>query len=194
MIKKSICFFILILLSINVINSLELSTSPGNLEFKGKTNEKICNEFQIHSDYNKSILSELIWNNNPKTKNNINEYKLTSSQLDIKEEIEKNIILKEQSIKKQICLTFKEPGTYNGALIFKTQDSYAAVGIWINAKISGAKTNNPNKETQTITGLSIYNPVNNTNKNNNNLIFLSIITTVVLLTILFTLMFVRKIR
>jgi hypothetical protein len=190
--KKIIFSILFIVFSIIPILSLELSVSPGNLEFNGKINEKLCNEFLLQSDYNKTIITDLKWNNNPDTRSNINDYTISSNQLNINEDFDKNLKINKVSLKKQICLTFNEPGEYNGALIFKTQDSIAGVGIWIKAKITGKKTNTPNTNDnfQKITGLSIINPI----ENKNNIYLISLVITIILITILITLMFAKKIK
>lgn len=195
MIKKLFLFLIFTLFFISRVYGLELSASPGYIDFNGKTNQEICNEVLLQSDYNGTILSELKWSNNKKTEYNINDYNIKSNELNIIEDFSKQINIKKVSLKKQICLTFNEPGEYNGALIFKTQDSLAGVGIWIKADISGKKTKKQDtgQEMQKITSLSILNPLEN-KSNINGLILISTISTIILITILLTLIFARRIK
>jgi hypothetical protein len=187
--KKIFFFLLLIIILLYPVYSLELSASPGNLDMSGKVNEKICRDFIIKSDYNGNLISSLKWLKEENHIKNINYYTINSSEINILEELPDKIKINRVSIKKEICLSFQEPGDYNGALIIRTEDSYAGVGLWINAKISGTK--NKEKEAQIITGLSILNTIHN-KTNKSNLIIIPVILTIVLITILLTLLLIQR--
>ncbi|MBR9704630.1 hypothetical protein GOV12_04405 [Candidatus Pacearchaeota archaeon] len=192
MYKKILFFFIFTILSLTYVYATQLGISPGNLDFKGKINERICKDFNIQSDYNGNLIGDLTWLKGGKRENikKIEYYTLYSNEIGIRDDFIKDITFKKNSLKKEICLSFSEPGKYNGALVYKTQDSYAGVGLWINAEIN--KEGKKNSGLEKITGLSLLGIGSNGNKNN--LIYFVFSLTLIFLTILLTLVFVRKVK
>jgi hypothetical protein len=134
---KFLLIFLIIFLIYNV-SATNLGISPGNLEFNGSINEKICRNITIKTDTNGTLIGEVRWLEGDIEKRDIKEYKKDSIDginIDLPKMISN--ISGIQNI--EVCIISKNPGIYYGSIIYKTQDSYAGVGSWIKVDISNKK-------------------------------------------------------
>lgn len=176
---------IILLLSLNAIllctpyvSSFEFGVSPSELNFQGKTDEKICQKASVFSSIDKINISlEDRWTNDEKANKIIDKYILNKEALYIKMTYERNFILnKEKEI--DICLISKYSGNFRGILFFEAINGSLSIGIWLNADISS------NIKTNKITGFSVL------NSEDYNLIKIPLIVTAFNLFLLLGLMFI----
>ncbi|MEM0465248.1 MAG: hypothetical protein QXW97_00935 [Candidatus Pacearchaeota archaeon] len=180
------CFFI-----INSVISLELSISPGNLNFSGNVSQRICKEIFIKTSYAGNILGETKWIKKFNKKRDIGEYNLKPEDLNLIIDYPSKIKSDGISLKKEICITANKSGEYYGAITYKTQEGYAGVGSWIYVNIEKEQKNYKNS-IEKITGMSIL--LENNSKNFDKKIFLYIITCILIMLMIFLiiLLFIKK--
>ena len=132
---KSLLILIVLLFLVSFVSATKLGISPGNLIFNGSANEKICKNITINTDYNGILIGESKWIEKAGKKRDIKDYNLNSDDLNINIEFPERINITENIVKVEVCITTKKPGKYNGGILYKTADSYAGVGSWIEADI-----------------------------------------------------------
>lgn len=143
--KKIVLFLftISVLFLINFVSAIELGISPGNLVFNGNINEKICKNLTISTDYNGILVGESKWIEKSEKKRDIKDYDINADDLNINIEFSESININKTKEIINVCVTAEKPGRYNGAIIYKTADSYAGVGSWIEVDIAGIENKNP---------------------------------------------------
>ncbi|MDP2925446.1 MAG: hypothetical protein Q8N99_03675 [Nanoarchaeota archaeon] len=132
-IKTFLIIFFLII-ETKYILSLEININPSELRFIGKANNDICKNYSIYTDKETILEGKLRWSRNLFQDRNIINYKSISESFEIKEKFQKQIS-SPGNINQSICLSFKEPGDYQGALYYYIKDKNIGVGVWINAYI-----------------------------------------------------------
>lgn len=138
--KQTILFLVLYFLFINWVSTIELGISPGEINFKGVINERICREVYINTNYKGELIGNTRWINKNDSIKNIQYYKLNPEYFELEVEYSQKVNITNESNKLGICVTAKKPGKYHGAIIYTTQESYAGVGSWITLDIRGNET------------------------------------------------------
>jgi hypothetical protein len=173
---------------LSFVTATNLGISPGNLIFNGSVNEKICKNLTINTDYRGGIIGESKWIDIVKENRNIRDYNLNSIDLNLNIEFPERIDISKNIWNIPVCITAKKPGKYNGAIIYKTVDSYAGVGSWIEVDIN--KNDSQPSDPDPITGFFSGTPKNNEMKNSLSLI--SIVVFIMLLIMLSVLLVISK--
>jgi hypothetical protein len=188
--KFTLIFIFIIFSLIILVSATRIGISPTYLNFNGSANEKICLNFSMSSDFNGNIIGETKWS--LYESKNIRDYSLQAEELGIIVDFPENIKI-EKSTPSEICITAGKPGEYNGALIYKTENSYAGVGLWINVKINGNK--NITDGFGSITGDYVNtNKDSNISSHNKTAYFLSSISIVLLIIFIILLVFYKKVN
>jgi len=185
---KKLIVFIFVLLFIGSTSATLLLLHPPKIEFNGNTNEKICQNISVFSDYKGNLTAKIRWTDKNGSKN-LNDYELNSSNLRITNDFSEKVVSNNKMKEVDICLTFEKSGEYSGALLYNTENSPAGVGIWVYANIKG---NNYNINISKVTGnliISLKNVMNNS-KNQKGLLVSS--TTFLLFILFMLLLFVEK--
>src|SRR3989344_2814425 len=129
---KLIIFLILILF-LPIASSLELGISPIQLDFSGKTQEKICRNITLFSkNFSGELAGEDRWSK--ENEKILNKYTLSSEDLKINIEYEKTIRAEQKNLI-GVCINANQ-GVYYGALLFHAENTSAGVGSWIFLNIS----------------------------------------------------------
>ena len=188
---KFLLILIAILFLVNLISATKLGISPGNLIFNGSVNEKICKNLTINTDYQGDIIGESKWIEKIKEKRDIKDYNLNANNLNLNIEFPERINITKNIWEIEVCITAKKPGRYNGAILYKTADSYAGVGSWIEVDIN--KNENQTFESASITGF--FSRINGNNEMKNNLSLVLLVMFIMLL-IMFSVLLVipRKVK
>jgi len=127
-----------ILSLISLVSATKLGITPGNLIFNGSINEKICENITLSTDYRGSIIGESKWIESVKEKRNVVDYNLVAGDLNLMIDFPEQINISKNIWNIPICITGKKSGKFNGAIIYKTTDSYAGVGSWIEVNIKNS--------------------------------------------------------
>jgi hypothetical protein len=139
---KLILFFI-VLSVIPIINASQLGISPSNLYFNGTVGKENCDEIKITSDYVGNLIGELKWARF--SSKEIKYYNLDGNYFQISEKYPEKIYFEGKDRKTfEICFNGKKQGNYSGLLIYKTEKSYAGIGIWVHLILN--KESNINKK------------------------------------------------
>lgn len=136
-----------------LVYSLELGISPGNLEFSGNINERICNNITLNTDYKGYLIGNTKWTDKKLEKREIKDYNLNAEELGIIIDYPEKLNVSEKITKREICANLKKPGTYHGAITYKTEEGYAGVGSWMMLNIS--KNSNENSGIRKISGMAV---------------------------------------
>ncbi len=136
--KKIILFilFINLLFLINLAAAARIGVSPAIIEFNIDSGIKICEKATLFSNSNETLIGETRWSSDKEFEKNLNKYTLNPEDLKIKIEFPENVKVDNKK-QIEICLTGKRAGKYYGALIYKTENKPAGIGIWISANING---------------------------------------------------------
>jgi hypothetical protein len=130
-------FFIgimIIVLNMILVNAGQLSITPAELFINASLNEKTCGKIKITSDYTGNLLGELKWSEG--SKKEPKDYKFSSEYFKLNETYPKNIYFLGKDRKEaKICFTSKKAGSYNGLLVYYTQNGYAGIGIWVHLTV-----------------------------------------------------------
>ena len=132
---------LLVILNLSFIQASQLSISPAELFINGPIGEENCKEIKITSDYTGNLIGEIKWARIRSRE--IKDYNLAGNYFEIIEKYPKQVYFGEKDRRAyDICFKAKKEGEYNGLLIYKTQKSYAGIGIWIHLIINKVKINN----------------------------------------------------
>ena len=131
------------------VSAFEFGVSPPELDFQGSVGENICKNLRVFSSLDRiDIVVDDKWAKESNVGHNIGGYEISSADLSLTMDYEKNFILnKEREIK--VCLKADESGEFKGVLFFQALDKSLNIGIWMNADISG------NNQTNRLTGFDI---------------------------------------
>lgn len=131
-------FLVFILLNLFFINAAQLSISPPELFINGTIGKENCHELKISFDSTGNLVGDVKWSSIPSKE--INNYKLNAEYFQLIENYPRNIYFKDRDKKIiNICFNGKEQGSYNGLLIYRTDRSYAGIGIWIHLILENNK-------------------------------------------------------
>ncbi|MBS3085414.1 hypothetical protein J4225_01895 [Candidatus Pacearchaeota archaeon] len=136
------------ILFLNIVSAVQIGISPPQIEFEGKTEEKICRTITLFSEQEEKFIGIDKWVIEKNFVKDINKYNTTSSALGINFYYPKELIVKEKSEIK-VCIEGVDSGDYYGAIIYSTNKS-VAIGSWISLKVYGSKKNLQNKTKETI--------------------------------------------
>ncbi len=126
-----------------LIDAVKLGVSNSKLDFNMSVNEENCRRIGIGTDYIGSIVGELKFAKNNLINNKISDYGLDSDYFKITSRYEKEIIFEKPGNKEaNICFVGKNPGNYQGLMIYRTKNNNAAIGIIINVSIKNEKYDN----------------------------------------------------
>lgn len=139
--KSVICLLIpLIVFNLIFVNAAQLSISPPELFINGSIGKENCREIKITTDYNGYIILELKWS--LVNSREIKDYTLNPEYFKIIEKYPEKIYFKDKDKKTiNVCFDGEKSGDYNGILMFKTENSYAGIGIWIHLNLEEEKIN-----------------------------------------------------
>jgi len=143
--NKIICLFFSIIL-LSFLSASTLGISPAEIKISEKQNQIVCENFTIFAEGNSQFSGELKWSK--EDSKNLNEYTLSSEELNINASFPKEI----RAGKYQICISAKNKKNYFGALIYKMKNSSYAIGTWVKLNIS---RDNSVQEIFSITGNAI---------------------------------------
>ena len=132
---KSFIFLLFFIFLCNFVSSIELSISPSQIDFNAKTNQESCKEITISTIKNSILIGSDRWAEKNIVQRNFFLHNLSSKDLDIKINYPTNLKVDEITNAK-ICIVSKNSGIYHGLLLYKTQNSSAGVGIWMNLNIT----------------------------------------------------------
>jgi hypothetical protein len=151
---KFLLIFIVMLFFLSFVSATKLGITPGNLIFNGSVNEKICSNLTLSTDYNGILIGESKWIEKAEKKRDIKDYNLNADDLNINIVFPESINISKNIMNVEVCIISERSGKYNGAIVYRTADSYAGVGSWIEADIFG---NNPNSDKgfEKISGASV---------------------------------------
>jgi hypothetical protein len=125
--------FGLIILSF-FVSAKQIEIVPTSFELNGWTNQSLCKDIEISSDYRAIFILEDRWAE--KSIRDLEHYVQNKSYFSIAVQYPNEItVIKNATI--QACFTFNNSGEYNGALIFLEKEGNMGVGSWIKANIIG---------------------------------------------------------
>ena len=125
---------IIVILNIILVNAGQLSITPAELFINASINEKTCGKIKITSDHTGNLLGELKWSED--FKKELKDYKFSSDYFKLNETYPKKIYFSGKDRKEaNICFTSKKAGSYNGLLIYHTENGYAGIGIWVHLTV-----------------------------------------------------------
>lgn len=139
--KKSFITLFVLLIFVNFSYAIELGISPPKIEFRGETNEKICNSVTLYvKDFKGYLVGEDRWKEGENSRD-VNQYNLKSDDMNIKMDYNDKIEIKKTDTKKKIniCITAEDEGVYYGVLLFNAENSFAGVGGWVVLNIKEGK-------------------------------------------------------
>ncbi|MCW8965379.1 MAG: hypothetical protein OQK82_01630 [Candidatus Pacearchaeota archaeon] len=134
----------------SLISAFELSMSPTEVNFHEKTNTEQCKEITITTTKQSILIGQDKWSAKGITEKTFSLHNLSSKNLDLEIDYPTNFNLIGTS-NIDICITAEKQGIYHGLLLYKTKESSAGVGIWLNLNI----TKSENVVLQKITGNTI---------------------------------------
>ncbi len=118
---------LIVILSVSLVSALQISVSPSHININ-KLNSKICKEVTVSSDRNIDVYLEDRWSNAGK---GFNDYNLSSKDFDVEINYPKTVYVNDEETV-DVCITANKKGTYNGTLLFKSEN----VGVGILLKVN----------------------------------------------------------
>ena len=168
MLKVKIVMFVLSIFLLNGVNAISISLSPPNVFLTGKTNEELCTSFIISSDKEVSFKIENKWEKD--LGNNLADYNLTPDQISLASVHADEIIVNSED-KVNFCVTAKNPGKYNGIILFKSKEGTGAIGGLISLNITNSLNySNMESNKQLLKINNLTNKIPNIKKESNKII------------------------
>jgi hypothetical protein len=132
-----ICFSIFLILSLNIIESLEMGIKPLELKLNGFTREKICSNITLNG--NSELTIQAKWGE--ENSQDLTRYTQTSEEKEIKlEKISQTFLNSPNKTVVEICIIAKNSGSYYGALMFKYENSNLGIGNWVTLNVTPANS------------------------------------------------------
>jgi hypothetical protein len=127
-------FIFLFIFLLPIVNSATLSMSPQQIDFQGNTGEKICNQINLKTPDEATLIGETNWAEKGYLERKLKNHNLLEEDLDLIIEYPKIIkIINNKSI--EVCITGKKPGNYHGIILYRIEDKPIRVGIWMNVSL-----------------------------------------------------------
>lgn len=126
----------LFLFFLGSVSAISLNMGPPQIDLSGAVNEKICSSVSIRVDNSSELVGKILWAEEGFSERNLNLHSLSSDDLRISSEFERNIFV-DRNKTIDFCIRARKPGNYHGALLYKVKDKPVRVGIWVNASIEG---------------------------------------------------------
>lgn len=147
-----ILLFFIFLISFG--SCLDLSISPPQINFNSLINEESCRQITISATKDSILIGEDRWAKEGIIERKFSLHTLSAKDLNLEVNYQKKFV-SQNSNKLNICMKAKNQGFYHGLLLYKTQNSPAGVGIWINANITKSEVFSIQKLTSNITNSKI---------------------------------------
>ena len=131
---KKILLILSLFFIFNYVSAAGLSLSPTQLNFHGKTNEKLCVPLNIEVNGSADLTGKILWAEKGYSERKLSMHHIESKEIGIEASIP-NLISVTGNKEIQVCIKVKKEGTYHGAVLYKFEDKPIQVGVWVNATI-----------------------------------------------------------
>ncbi len=131
---KKIYFIFYFIFFISLTSAVTLSMSPPQIDFLGKTGEKLCADVTITTDGFYEVLGEDLWAQEGYFERKLSSHKLPSENLSLEINYPKQTIVNNKTLA-EVCIKGKNQGNFHGLLLYQVKDKPIKIGIWINVSL-----------------------------------------------------------